>query len=150
VELIGMTLMENDSAGRFQGTRVAYKWGSMLEPEVAAFLFKQAGVMRWYDDLIPNALPALLPGYVGPVGIDAMVHRLADDSLALKPVVEANVRMTMGRVALELQKRPAFRGNGRFRILRKTEWESAGSPENRILLTDPSAAREFLAVWEIL
>ena len=152
VELVGMTLMENDSAGRFQGTRVAYKWGSMLEPEVAAFLFKQAGVMRCYDELIPGALPALLPGYVGPVGIDAMVHRLSNGSLALKPVVEVNVRMTMGRVALELQKRPAFRGNGRFRILRKAEWESADGPEteNRFPLTDPVAAREFLAVWERL
>jgi uncharacterized ferritin-like protein (DUF455 family) len=150
VELIGMTLMENDSAGRFQGTRVAYKWGSMLEPEVAAFLFSQANVMRWYDEIIPGALPSLLPGYVGPVGIDAMVHRLPDGSLALKPVVEVNVRMTMGRVALELQKRRAFRGNGRFRVLRKAEWDSSGEPENALPLTDPAFAREFLAVWETL
>jgi hypothetical protein len=106
--------------------------------------------MRWYDDLIPNALPSLLPGYVGPVGIDAMVYRRSNGSLALKPVVEVNVRMTMGRVALELQKRPAFRGNGRFRILRKAEWESANDPEKRFPLTDPATAREFLAVWEQL
>jgi len=150
VELFGMTLMENDSAGRFQGTRVAYKWGSMFEPEVAAFLFNQADVMRWYDEIIPGAMPTLLPGYVGPVGIDAMVHRLPDGSLALKPVVEVNVRMTMGRVALELQKRRAFRGKGRFRILRKAEWESFGKPENVLPLTDPALAREFLAVWETL
>ena len=56
----------------------------------------------------------------------------------------------MGRVALELQKRRAFRGNGRFRILRKAEWESFGKPENVLPLTDPALAREFLAVWETL
>jgi len=139
--------MENDAAGRFLGTRVAYKWGSMFEPETAAFLFKQARVMDWYEHRIPAALPGLLPGYTGPVGVDAMVHRLADGSPALKPVVEVNVRMTMGRVALELQKRPAFRGNGRFRILRKAAWEPA---PHRVALSDPASAQEFIAVWEFL
>jgi len=147
VELTGLTVMENDAAGRFLGTRVAYKWGSMFEPETAAFLFKQARVMDWYEHRIPAALPGLLPGYTGPVGIDAMVHRLADGSPALKPVVEVNVRMTMGRVALELQKRPAFRGNGRFRILRKAAWEPA---PHRVALSDPASAQEFIAVWEFL
>lgn len=41
--------------------------------------------------------------YVGPVGVDALVY--LDDSGALKihPRVEVNVRMTMGRVALEIE-----------------------------------------------
>ncbi|MGC4015012.1 MAG: DUF455 family protein [Luteolibacter sp.] len=146
VRLTGMTVMENDSAGRFTGTRVAWKWGSMLDPECAAFFFGPAKGMEWYETRIPEILPDLLPGYRGPVGIDSMIHRLPDGSLALRPVVEVNVRMTMGRVALELQKRPAFRGNGRFRILRKKTFD--GPQPGRTLLTDPNTAKEFIAVWE--
>ncbi|MFD0892484.1 DUF455 family protein [Luteolibacter ambystomatis] len=146
VRLVGMTVMENDSAGRFTGTRVAWKWGSMLDPECAAFFFGAGQGMDWYENRIPAELPALLPGHVGPVGIDAMIHRLADGSLALRPVVEVNVRMTMGRIALELQKRKAFRGNGRFRILRKKTFD--GMIPGRTLLTDPSMAKEFIAVWD--
>ncbi|BCU75867.1 DUF455 family protein [Luteolibacter sp. LG18] len=146
IRLIGMTVMENDAAGRFTGTRVAWKWGSMLDPETAAYFFGAGQGMEWVEHRIPAALPELLPGYTGPVGIDAMIHRCADGSLALKPVVEVNVRMTMGRVALELQKRKAFRGNGRFRILRKKTFD--GPQPGRTLLTDPSTAKEFIAVWE--
>lgn len=146
-KLIGMTVMENDAAGRFTGTRVSHKWGSMLDEEVAAFLFQQAGVMAWYSEKIPAALPALLPGYTGPAGVDAMVHRRADGSLALKIVVEVNVRMTMGRVALELQRRPAFRGNGCMRILRRKNGKPPLPAENQIFLNDPSTAKEFIAVW---
>ena len=39
-ELIGLTCMDNDAAGRFLGTRVSPKWASMLDPEVAAFLHR--------------------------------------------------------------------------------------------------------------
>jgi uncharacterized ferritin-like protein (DUF455 family) len=145
--LVGMTVMENDAVGRFTGTRVAHKWGSMLDEETAAFLFKEARVMDWYGEKIPAALATLLPGYTGPVGVDAMVHRRADGSLALKTVVEVNVRMTMGRVALELQRRPAFRGNGCFRILRRKHGFDPNPASNTIHLNDPVTAKEFLAVW---
>ena len=97
----------------------------------------------------------LLPGYIGPLGVDAMVHRLPDGSLALKHVVELNVRMTMGRLALELLKKSAPNRLGRLKILRK---DRAGDLSKlgggtlqggTILLNDPSAAREFLALWEV-
>jgi uncharacterized ferritin-like protein (DUF455 family) len=156
VGLIGLTLMENDAAGRFLGTRVSPKWASMLDPEVAAFLHREAQVMAWYQEKIPAALATLLPGYIGPLGVDAMVYRRADGSLALKQVVELNVRMTMGRVALELLQKSAPNRQGRFRILRKgkaapEELEFGGSLQGgRIALNDPAAAREFIAVWEVI
>jgi uncharacterized ferritin-like protein (DUF455 family) len=155
-ELIGLTLMENDAAGRFLGTRVSPKWASMLEPDVAAFLHREAEVMGWYQDKIPAVLGQLLPGYVGPLGVDAMVHRRSDGSLALKHVVELNVRMTMGRVALELLQKSAPNRQGRFRILRKGKLEAAdlefgGSLQGgRIAINDPAQAREFIAAWEVL
>lgn len=140
----GMTVMENDEAGRFRGTRVAPKWTSLVDPELAKFLFGGAGAHELYGGRVPGALAALLPGYAGPVGVDAMVHRKADGSLGLRPVVEVNVRMTMGRVAHELWKTFGRPQRGRLRILRKREWRdgTGGLP-----LNDPAAAREFIAVW---
>lgn len=146
VRLVGMTVMENDAAGRFLGTRVAQKWGTMLKPEVAEFLFREVDVMEWYGARIPRVLGSLLPAYVGPLGVDAMVHR-ASGQLALHHVVELNVRMTMGRVALEIARRPAFRENGRLRILRKRDW--IGDIPGVLPLTDPEASREFIAVWQV-
>ena len=143
VELVGMTQVENDSAGRFRGIKVAPKWSKLLEPEVAEFLFREAEVMDWYAKRIPEMLGDVLPGYVGPVGVDAMVYRREDGSLALRQVVELNVRMTMGRVALELQAKLAPGGWGEFRVLKKGA-DTGGA----IVLNDPGTAKEFVAVWE--
>ncbi|MFT4176825.1 MAG: DUF455 family protein [Luteolibacter sp.] len=143
VELIGMTVMENDAAGRFQGTRVGPKWANLLPSEIAAFLFREADVMRWYQEKIPTALSDLLPEYIGPLGVDAMVHRRENGLLALRPVVELNVRMTMGRIALELLAKTHPQRNGAFRILRKEQWLPL-----QVALNDPETAKRFIGVWE--
>lgn len=143
VNLLGMTRMENDAAGRFTGIRVAPKWGRLLEPEHAVFLFREAEAMEIYRDKMPRLLAELLPGYVGPLCVDAMVHRRADGSLALKRVVELNVRMTMGRIAWEWMGRKPGTGGGRLRILRKGD----PPPGEGISLTDPEVAEAFLAHW---
>lgn len=150
VSLLNLTRIENDAAGRFLGIRIGLKWGNLLEPEVAEFLFRQADVMRIYQETIPAALGGLLAGHTGPLCVDAMVHRRGDGSLALKPVVELNVRMTMGRIAHEWSKRGRGQG-GCLRILRK---QSTGDDEITALtngpglfLNDPAAAATFLACW---
>jgi len=87
-----------------------------------------------------------------------MVYRRADGSLALRHVIELNVRMTMGRIALELQKKSQAGRGGRFRILRKNKLSDADRdllarsiPGSDItLLNDPELAREFLAVWQVI
>lgn len=152
--LVGLTCMDNDAAGRFLGTRVALKWASLLDPELAAFLHREARVMEIYQERIPALLGELLPGYVGPLGVDAMVHRRPDGTLALKPVVELNVRMTMGRVALELMAKAGGGRGGRLRILRRAKLGDGPLPGGGtlrggpLLLNDPATAREFLALWE--
>lgn len=154
--LIGLTVMENDAAGRFLGSRVGPKWGSLLDAEVAAFLFKQ-GILEFVETQIPAALTALLSGYTGPLGIDMMVHRRADGSLALKHIVELNVRLTMGRIALELLKKSAPQRRGRLRIHRLNKLTpeeldaSCGGTLHggSLALNDPRAAKAFVAVWEI-
>lgn len=47
-------------------------------------------------------------GYIGPVGIDAMVYR-KDGAYILQPIIEVNTRWTMGRVVFELEKRVSRR-----------------------------------------
>ncbi len=155
--LIGMTVMENDERGRFLGSRVAPKWGSLLDGEVSTFLYREARVMEWVQEKIPAALSELLPDHTGPLGVDAMVFRNADGSLGWSPVVELNVRMTMGRVALELLGKSRPGSSGRLRFLRKArvgenelaEFRQGSLTSGRVLLNDPRHAREFLVVWEV-
>jgi uncharacterized ferritin-like protein (DUF455 family) len=151
VRHLGFTVMENDAAGRFLGIRVARKWGNLLEPEIASFLFREADVLSIYQKSLPPLIAGLLPGYCGPLCVDAMVHRRADGSPALKPVVEMNVRMTMGRIAWEWAMRGPGGGCGTLSILRKqdlTEEKLAGLAAGPgIFLNDPDAAKVFIAYW---
>ncbi len=73
-----------------------------------------------------------------------MVYRRRDGTLALRHIVELNVRMTMGRVALELQRKLAPSGWGSFRIIRK----GTNPGDDAVILNDPRHAEEFLAVWK--
>lgn len=152
VSLIGLTRMENDAAGRFLGIRVSPKWGTLLEPEAALFLFREARAMEIYQEQIPPLLGKLLPGYVGPLCVDAMLHRRADGSLALKPVVEMNVRLTMGRIAWEWMKRRPGSSGGHLRLLRRQSLsdEEFMSLTNGpgIFLNEPASATMFLAYWQ--
>ena len=149
VSLLGFTVMENDPAGRFLGIRVGPKWGNLLPAPVADFLFREARVLELYGTTMPAALAALLPGYRGPLCVDAMVHRRPDGSQALRKVVELNVRCTMGRLALEWMKRSGNQPS-RLRILRKDPAGAGIDPAPGtpgLFLNDPSQAEKFLAWW---
>ena len=99
--------------------------------------------MAWYKEKIPSAILKLLPGYSGPVGVDALVWRDDQGKLMLRHVIELNVRMTMGRVALELQKKLNPNGWSDFSVQRKEKYKGGG-----VILNDPNEAKEFLAIWE--
>ncbi|BDS08665.1 hypothetical protein NT6N_37050 [Oceaniferula spumae] len=164
VKWIGMTCMENDAHGRFLGTVVNAKWGSDLDSELREFLFRECKANAFYRQQIPVVLQKLFteiaPDYTGPVGVDAMVFRKPDGTIGLRHVVELNVRMTMGRVALELFRKLHLQSDssqpGRFRILRKNNLpKELLSPacsqviNNAIIpLNDPATAKAFVAVWE--
>ncbi|MEM1085814.1 MAG: DUF455 family protein [Verrucomicrobiota bacterium] len=155
--LLGMSVMENDARGGFVASRVAPKWASLLEREVAEFLFREGAVMDWYQERIPALLAELLPGYIGPLGIDAMVFRKPDGHLDWTPVVELNVRTTMGRVALELLAKSRPGAIGELCFHRKedlgadeVENMASGSLEGgSVLLTDPAKADAFLVQWSV-
>lgn len=155
VDFIGMTEMQNDAQGHYLSTNVYPKWGTAYSQELSSFMFRDAQINEVYGDKIPSRLSVLLEGYVGPIGVDAMIHRQADGSLAMRYVVELNVRMTMGRVALEIAKKRMPHKGGELRLHRKNK---LGTGElNRlykqvinnscVVMNDPERAREFVAVW---
>ncbi len=158
VSLVGMTHMENDASGQFLGSLVCPKWASALPPEIAEFLFRQTDINSLYRETLPAALPNLLHGYVGPVGIDAMVFKRPDGTLGLRPVIELNTRMTMGRVALELHRKTDPSRPGKFRILRKKDLSNdelstlyAQDIHSGItVINNPFTAFEFIAQWKTI
>jgi hypothetical protein len=116
-----------------------------LSSEIAEFLFKESSFLEWYQKIIPDGLKRLLCDYQGPVSVDTFVWRDAKGNLRFRHVVEVNVRMTMGRVALELQKKIASNQWATFRIEKKATYVNK---KNHLILNDPNEALEFLAIWE--
>ena len=117
---------------------------------------------RWETLAHELARQARKQGYLGPMGIDALLWRTEEGKLQLKPIVEINPRWTMGRIAIELEKRivagtPAawiFLPTSQRALLADIQAQSIGPLQTRlqnghkrieqgILLTqDPACARE--------
>lgn len=129
-----------------------------------------------YHELLTMLEAELAPvGFQGPLGIDAFIYQTAGGELRLKPVVEINPRYTMGRVTLELLRhvspgatavfeivnRAALRAGGfsdfsdyARALSERAPVRSEGSPvprirEGALCLTDPSQAKEYLAVLRV-
>lgn len=145
VDFLGATKVVNDHRGRFRGIDVAPRWSKLIDQELAAFLYKEELFGEWYHKIIPEELGSLLDQYNGPVSIDAMVWRDSYGRLCLRKIVELNVRMTMGRVALDLQKKMAANKFCSLRIEKKNSFKG----EEGLVLNDPEKAIEFLAVWKV-
>lgn len=78
------------------------------------------------DEVARELVPS---GYVGPVGVDAIVVTDAAGRLRLRPVVELNTRVNMGHVALHLAKRVAPGCVGVWRMLRRADFERQGDAD---------------------
>jgi uncharacterized ferritin-like protein (DUF455 family) len=134
-------------------------------------------IYQWYtDELSPRLEKSLQEaGFNGPLGIDAFVYRDPSGQLRLKPMVEINPRYTMGRVAHELSERCAKTSVGFFQILTRAQLRQTGTPDptnyaavlraafpvtmteealprlrsGSLVLNDPGAAKQFLAVFHV-
>jgi uncharacterized ferritin-like protein (DUF455 family) len=138
--------------------------------------FGPANFYGFYQAIFTELEPELATaGYLGPLGIDAFIYRAVEGSLRLKPIVEINLRQTMGRLTLELMKHTCPGCVGEFRLVnramarsegcenfldyaralaRRTPLQLAGSPVPKIragelCLNDPAEAREYLAVFRV-
>lgn len=144
---VGITKVENNPRGQFVAAEAGPKLLQGLPEELARFL---AGEISRYDGEIREAVERYVEpsGYLGPIGVDAMVHR-GSGRLQLRPIVEINPRYTMGRLTLELRKKLASKRTAccvRFELLDKSRLVSTDS---LIVLNDPGLAERTLAVLSV-
>ena len=130
VRLVGITRFLTSPGGRFQGV-VLHGLAAGLDEETRRFLYgdgrdgrRLQRLCRRLGEDLGRRLP---PDFRGPLGVDALVYRdRADGGLRLKPVVELNPRLTMGRVGLALQKRVLASRSAVWRLCRLKDLEAAG------------------------
>ncbi len=135
--LLGYTTLLTDARGQFLANSAAPDFALRPPAQVAALLSDPdrpvdvpLELRRCFDRLVAALERRLAPvDYLGPVGIDAFVHRLPDGTCRLKPVVEINPRHTMGRVALELMRHVQAGSHALFRLLNRSHIEAEGFPD---------------------
>ncbi len=92
---------KTDSRFQYRGSYIG-TWGyhSALENEYKTLVAGRAQIAEAHRQVI-EILKSV--GYIGPLGIDALIYRNAEGGLFIAPIIEVNVRYTMGRVAVELE-----------------------------------------------
>ena len=128
--LRGITRPMTDSLGRFRGIAVTRPFRDM-PPHLRDFVFQATGDAKWMKHTLSELaqrVGGLLAeeGYQGPAGIDAMIVR-HNEQLYLRPMVEVNVRYTMGRVALALSDRVAPGRSSVWCLIGERDVQAAGA-----------------------
>jgi uncharacterized ferritin-like protein (DUF455 family) len=101
------TALDTSESGRFLGCRACARFPTLFPADVARY-FSGDGQGPWLRQFYEAHVFPLVDrkfatcGFRGPWGIDALVHRDRTGNLRLRPVVEINPRVTMGRVTWEL------------------------------------------------
>lgn len=118
----------NDARGQF-GAALLNRHSDGLPTEVLRFIHDEGGDTRWvrrYQERVAERVAAALRGlgYQGPAGIDAMLVREGGE-LRFDLGVEVNPRLTMGRLAVELEKRVSRRRSSLFAILPLKELDTS-------------------------
>jgi hypothetical protein len=113
-----------DDRGRYRGAVLGRALDDVA-PAVRRLLATESPRLEEAALHLGRAMAAL--GFRGPAGLDALVHRTAD-GYALKPIVELNPRMTMGRVAKALEKRVRPGRVGLWVQVSRDEARAAGFP----------------------
>lgn len=148
------TSLRTDSKGRYLGTTVAPKIGKLLPSELTIRFHErciesageQYSAPEFYKRILPAALKQLLPGYQGPVAVDALFFTDSDGHSFIRPVVEINARCSMGRIAHHLRRKLAPDSAGHLTIHRRKAL--GGKIPAGLLLNDPATAKSYLATWE--
>ncbi|MEY2428251.1 MAG: hypothetical protein QOJ40_1136 [Verrucomicrobiota bacterium] len=180
LKLCGYTGLINDAKGQFQANWAAPNHQRRLPSQVFDLLGKQGktwdGIQRLYTHIFTRLEAELkIAGYLGPLGIDAFVYRTAQGVCRLKPIVEINLRYTMGRLTVELMKQTCPGTHGLFRLMtramarkegfadfvtyarsltKRFPLRLEGEPKQKIrggalCLNDPARAQVSLAVFQL-
>ncbi len=177
---IGTTRLHNNARGQFKGI-LTNAFTKAVDPQVVRFLMERSEARpRLYELFEAEIAPRLQTQlqqrrFIGPLGIDAFIYRDPTGSLRMKPIVEINPRVTMGRVAHELSVHNGPGCVGYFQILTKSQLRKQGhtsfndlaahlhqthpvqltdEPKPRIrsgsfTLNDPQLAKQFLALYHV-
>lgn len=124
-DYLGWTRSLITEGRKYVGTRL----GTALvdcDERIKRFLLADRGallqsVVTWLEERITPEFVAR--NFTGYFGVDALVCQDESGELKLKPLVELNPRMTMGHVALSLEKRLAPGSEAEFRIFTKAQWD---------------------------
>ena len=129
IKVAGWTRFFTDARGQYRGAFVGQMVAG-LDAELKKFLYgggRDAKRLRRLGEDLASFLagPLCAVGYVGAVGVDALVYR-AGEGLRLKPVVELNPRQTMGRVAWALKQRVNAARTALWLVVSRREAQAAG------------------------
>lgn len=122
IKPITYTRLLNNARGQFRGIYL-HRFDKNAPQEIIRFLMTPSkGRPRLYDYVENTLLPSLRgtlshAKFHGPLSIDAFVYRSPEGALKLKPIVELNPRVTMGRVAFEVGRRMSIASFGLFEII---------------------------------
>ncbi|MBM4251758.1 MAG: ferritin-like domain-containing protein [Deltaproteobacteria bacterium] len=111
--VLGITRFLTDQRGAYLGHVLGVKHAG-LDP-LAVRAYHELGVPETLERIGLSVAEALSQaGYLGPAGIDAFLYEDAA-GIKLRPLVEINARYTMGRIALELDRRVHRKARGHWR-----------------------------------
>ena len=166
LRLLGFTRMENDQRGQYIASMVG-SFTRDLDQELINFIY-QGKRRSCLEAFYKQALPLIEThcrdhSYEGPLGIDAMIYRDLDGSLALRPLLELNPRFTMGRIALELGRHMNSKRLGKLEIMKKGQalkqlnenpLRCIAKPAVKIdagmlPLNDPQSCKTFIPVFSV-
>ena len=128
VEFAGITRFWTSPGGRYRGAWIG-RWDHGLSAELRRTMTSREGgrplitVLKGLAREV--ALELLADGFHGNIGVDALLYRTSH-GVRLKPLVEVNPRITMGRIALELRRRLHAKSCGVWAFLSRREIERAG------------------------
>lgn len=110
INILGMTRFVTDGRGRYRGHHLRNLWAGLSATEIRE-IHERGLIAEWQGVAQKLGQRLLAEGYRGPLGIDAFLYREAQ-TIKLRPVVEINPRLTMGRLALAIEKRIATSAQG--------------------------------------
>lgn len=120
IDFLGYSLFDTNAKGAYSGNRL---WSDLaIEQQLAAYV--PLASVHGIRQQLTESLLHFFPGYAGCMGVDMMVCRTNNDSYAVLPCVEVNLRMNMGIVARCFYDRyvdPRSRGTFHVEALPSTE-----------------------------
>lgn len=136
---------------RYTGTKIGTNKFEDCSKDLIRFLLTERAaitrrVCEWLEPRISNELAN--HDFEGYFGVDTFVAKNNAGEFKIKPLVELNPRMTMGHIALSLEKRLTPGVRAEFRIFTKTEWDKICHTANNFPIEKVSKRHSRDSPWK--